>query len=39
VLDEPDAVASKEIAKVSDALVGRPRGLAGISLGLSPAKR
>jgi ATP-binding protein involved in chromosome partitioning len=39
VLDDPDAVASKELAKVTDALVGRPRGLAGVSLGLSPARR
>jgi ATP-binding protein involved in chromosome partitioning len=39
VLDDPDAVASKELAKITDALVGRPRGLAGVSLGLSPASR
>jgi ATP-binding protein involved in chromosome partitioning len=39
VLDDPDAVASKELARVTDALVGRPRGLAGVSLGLTPAGR
>ena len=39
VLDDPDAEASKELAKVTDALVGKPRGLAGISLGLTPAGR
>jgi ATP-binding protein involved in chromosome partitioning len=39
VLDDPDAAASKELAKVTDALVGKPRGLAGISLGLTPARR
>jgi ATP-binding protein involved in chromosome partitioning len=39
VLEDPDAVASKELAKVADALVGKPRGLAGMSLGLSPARR
>jgi ATP-binding protein involved in chromosome partitioning len=39
VLSDPDAPASKELQKVVDALTGRPRGLAGMSLGLSPAKR
>jgi ATP-binding protein involved in chromosome partitioning len=39
VLDDPDAEASKELAKVTDALVGKPRGLAGMSLGLTPARR
>ncbi|MFP5218777.1 MAG: Mrp/NBP35 family ATP-binding protein [Actinomycetes bacterium] len=39
VLDDPDAPASKELAKVTDALVGKPRGLAGMSLGLTPASR
>jgi ATP-binding protein involved in chromosome partitioning len=38
VLDDPDAPASKELAKVTDALVGKPRGLAGMSLGLTPAR-
>ncbi|HWH28194.1 MAG TPA: Mrp/NBP35 family ATP-binding protein [Mycobacteriales bacterium] len=39
VLDDPDAPASKELVRVSDALVGKPRGLAGLSLGLTPARR
>ena len=39
VLDDPDAPASKELVRISDALVGKPRGLAGMSLGLSPAGR
>ena len=36
---EPDAPAAKELQKVVDALTGKPRGLAGLSLGLSPAAR
>ena len=36
VLSEPDSLAGKEILKVVDALTGKPRGLAGMSLGLSP---
>ena len=39
VLDDPDAPASKELTKVAEALVGKPRGLAGMSLGLTPARR
>ena len=39
VLDDPDAPAAKELARVCDALTGKPRGLAGMSLGLSPAAR
>jgi ATP-binding protein involved in chromosome partitioning len=39
VLSDPDAAASKELLKVVDTLTGRPRGLAGVSLGLTPAKR
>jgi ATP-binding protein involved in chromosome partitioning len=39
VLSDPDAAAAKELLKVVDALTGRPRGLAGVSLGLTPAKR
>jgi ATP-binding protein involved in chromosome partitioning len=39
VLDDPDAAASKELLRVVDALTGRPRGLAGMSLGLTPAGR
>ena len=39
VLDAPDAPAARELARVCDALTGKPRGLAGMSLGLSPAAR
>ncbi len=39
VLSDPDAPASKELLSVVDALTGKPRGLAGMSLGLSPAGR
>ncbi len=39
VLSDPDALASKEMLNVVEALTGRPRGLAGMSLGLSPARR
>jgi len=39
VLADPDAPAAKEMLRVTEALVGKPRGLAGMSLGLSPAGR
>jgi ATP-binding protein involved in chromosome partitioning len=39
VLDEPDSAAGKELLAVVDKLTGKPRGLAGLSLGLSPATR
>jgi len=39
VLSDPDANASKELLKVTDALTGKPRGLAGMSLRLSPTSR
>ena len=39
VLDDPDSVAAKELLKVTEALTGKPRGLAGMSLGLTPARR
>jgi ATP-binding protein involved in chromosome partitioning len=39
VLSEPDSAASKELLRVVDTLTGKPRGLAGMSLGLSPAKK
>jgi ATP-binding protein involved in chromosome partitioning len=39
VLDDPDSAAAKELLKVTEALTGKPRGLAGLSLGLSPARR
>ena len=39
VLSDPDAPAAKELLGVVDALTGKPRGLAGMSLGLSPAAK
>ena len=39
VLTDPDAPAAKELLRVTEALTGKPRGLAGMSLGLSPARR
>jgi ATP-binding protein involved in chromosome partitioning len=39
VLDDPDAPAAKELLRVTEALTGKPRGLAGMSLGLTPARR
>jgi ATP-binding protein involved in chromosome partitioning len=39
VLSDPSAEASRALLSVTDALVGKPRGLAGMSLGLSPARR
>jgi len=39
VLSDPDANASKELLKVTDALTGKPRGLAGMSLRLSLSSR
>ncbi|WP_150239333.1 Mrp/NBP35 family ATP-binding protein [Nocardiopsis quinghaiensis] len=39
VLTEPEAEASKVISSVADTLVGKPRGLAGMQLGISPAGR
>jgi len=39
VLSDPDAPASQELLSISDALTGKPRGLAGMSLGLSPARK
>jgi ATP-binding protein involved in chromosome partitioning len=39
VLDHPDAPAAQALTKVADALGHRARGLAGRSLGLSPAGR
>ncbi len=39
VLDEPGSEAAKALLSISDALSGKPRGLAGRSLGLSPAGR
>ena len=39
VLDEPDSPAGKELLAIVDKLTGKPRGLAGLSLGLSPANK
>lgn len=39
VIDEPDAPASQAIVALADRLASRPRGLAGMSLGLTPASR
>ena len=38
VLSDPDATASRALLSISDRLSGRPRGLAGMSLGLSPSR-
>ena len=39
VLDAPDSAAGKELLAIVDKLTGKPRGLAGLSLGLSPATK
>ena len=39
VLSDPSATASKVLLEVTRSLAGKPRGLAGMSLGLSPARR
>jgi ATP-binding protein involved in chromosome partitioning len=39
VLSDPDAEASKALLSITEALTGKPRGLAGMSLSLSPAGR
>jgi ATP-binding protein involved in chromosome partitioning len=39
VLSDPDSEAGKALLAVTDALTGKPRGLAGMSLGLTPAGR
>ncbi|GAA0564119.1 Mrp/NBP35 family ATP-binding protein [Actinomadura livida] len=39
VLSDPDAGAAKELRTIADTLAGRSRGLAGMSLGISPKKR
>jgi ATP-binding protein involved in chromosome partitioning len=36
VVSDPDSVASKELRRVADAVMGRPRGLVGRPLPLSP---
>ncbi|MBW3640803.1 MAG: Mrp/NBP35 family ATP-binding protein [Actinobacteria bacterium] len=39
VLSDPDAPASRALLDITASLTGKPRGLAGMSLGLSPARR
>ncbi|QKW34330.1 Mrp/NBP35 family ATP-binding protein [Actinomadura sp. NAK00032] len=39
VLSDPDAGAAKELRTIADKLAGRSRGLAGMSLGISPKGR
>jgi ATP-binding protein involved in chromosome partitioning len=39
VLDDSDSLAAKALLSITDALTGKPRGLVGMSLGLSPAAR
>jgi ATP-binding protein involved in chromosome partitioning len=39
VLSDPDSDAAKVLLTVTEALTGKPRGLAGMSLGLTPAGR
>jgi ATP-binding protein involved in chromosome partitioning len=39
VLSEPEAPASAELARIAESLGKRPRGLAGMSLGITPNRR
>jgi ATP-binding protein involved in chromosome partitioning len=39
VLSDPDSAAGKELLSITEKISGKPRGLAGMSLGLSPAKK
>ncbi|MCW2573140.1 MAG: ATP-binding protein [Frankiales bacterium] len=39
VLSDPDSEAGKVLLSITDALTGKPRGLVGMSLGLTPARR
>jgi ATP-binding protein involved in chromosome partitioning len=39
IVEEPDGAAASVIADVAERLTGRPRGLVGVQLGLSPAGR
>jgi ATP-binding protein involved in chromosome partitioning len=39
VLSDPDAPASKVLLDITESLTGKPRGLAGMSLSLTPAQR
>ncbi|TMR07278.1 Mrp/NBP35 family ATP-binding protein [Actinomadura soli] len=38
VLSDPDAGAAKELRTIADTIAGRSRGLAGMSLGISPKR-
>ncbi|WP_067975585.1 Mrp/NBP35 family ATP-binding protein [Nocardiopsis trehalosi] len=39
VLSDPDTEASRVLTSVAEELVGKPRGLSGMQLGISPARR
>ncbi len=39
VLDAPDSEAGKVLRSIAEELLGKPRGLAGMMLGLSPTRR
>ncbi|WP_304451803.1 Mrp/NBP35 family ATP-binding protein [Nocardiopsis sp. YSL2] len=39
VLTDPDSEASKIMSSIAESLAGKPRGLAGMQLGISPAGR
>jgi ATP-binding protein involved in chromosome partitioning len=39
VLTDPDSPAAVVLGQIADSLAGKPRGLAGMSLGLSPVSR
>jgi ATP-binding protein involved in chromosome partitioning len=39
VLDDPDAEAAKALRTIADSLGSRSRGLAGMSLGITPKRR
>jgi ATP-binding protein involved in chromosome partitioning len=39
VLSDPDALASQAIRAIAEQLGKRPRGLAGMSLGISPTRK
>lgn len=39
VVSEPDSPAAQAIGRITDALAAKPRGLAGMSLGLTPSSK
>lgn len=39
VLSDTDSAAAKELRAIAERLTGKPRGLSGLSLGLSPVRR